>query len=318
MFEAQFASTAVLDAVVELPVVSLVENEIHWRRTDSVLDGSQSQKIIVGRWDDTTEGPHRLHAEPLTGYYTVDILLVETRVECFRNGKQISMGTVGFGSTQIAAPGEQIDCWFSRKTRAVHLFVPPQALIEAYEDVKQRDCPANFQLADPAYQVDHRLGQLASILGDAGDANSPFSVMYHDAMTTAMLARLLDTQTAPAVKRSSGLSSQLLRRATDFMEANLHQTISLEDIAVQTGLSRMYFASQFRRSTGLSPHTYLLTRRLERAKELLAADTPSLLDVAIAVGFQSQSHFTAVFRKLVGSTPGQWRAKATLHKSAEE
>lgn len=136
--------------------------------------------------------------------------------------------------------------------------------------------------------------------------------MYHDALTTAILARLLDAHTARAAvdHTGSGLPPRLLRRAIEFVEANLHHPIALQDIAAHTRLSRMYFAAQFRRSTGFSPHAYLLSRRLEKAKEMLAADSLPLLDVAITVGFQSQSHFTAVFRRLVGSTPGKWRALA--------
>jgi AraC family transcriptional regulator len=290
----------------------LVETETAWRHSPRVVAHADCRALVVTRWEGNHDGPHHLAADAFARHYTIDILLVETRVECFRDGRQVSTCAGGFGGTQIAAPGERISGWFSRKRRAVHLFVPAQTLAAAYEDAKQRACPVDFRLVDPAYRVDHRLGKLASIIAESCEDSGPFGAMYHDAVTTAILARLLDAHTAQATTDpgGSGLPPRLLRRAIEFIEANLHHPIALQDIAAQTGLSRMYFAAQFRRSTGFSPHAYLLSRRLDKAKEMLAADSLPLLDVAIAVGFQSQSHFTAVFRRLVGSTPGKWRAFA--------
>ena len=66
------------------------------------------------------------------------------------------------------------------------------------------------------------------------------------------------------------------------------------------------FAAQFRAATGHRPHEYLLFRRTERAKELLRTAMP-IVEVALTVGFQAQSHFTTVFRRLTGDTPARWR-----------
>ena len=83
--------------------------------------------------------------------------------------------------------------------------------------------------------------------------------------------------------------------------------LSLTQLAALARLSSDHFAAQFRRSTGLPPHRYLLQRRIERAKELLAADGMSLAEIGYALGFPSQAHFTTTFRKLVGTTPGAYR-----------
>jgi AraC-like DNA-binding protein len=68
----------------------------------------------------------------------------------------------------------------------------------------------------------------------------------------------------------------------------------------------MHFAAQFRAATGLRPHEYLLRRRIERAQELLRREPISLSDVALSVGFQTQAHFTTVFKRFVGRTPHRW------------
>jgi len=70
----------------------------------------------------------------------------------------------------------------------------------------------------------------------------------------------------------------------------------------------MHFAAQFRTAVGMRPHEYLLKRRIERAEELLKQARVSLVEVALTVGFQTQAHFTTVFKRFAGDTPYQWRS----------
>jgi AraC-like DNA-binding protein len=69
----------------------------------------------------------------------------------------------------------------------------------------------------------------------------------------------------------------------------------------------MHFAAQFRAATGLRPHEYLLRRRIERAQELLLGSGMPVVEVALSVGFQTQSHFTSAFKRIVGQPPSAWR-----------
>lgn len=69
----------------------------------------------------------------------------------------------------------------------------------------------------------------------------------------------------------------------------------------------MHFAAQFRVATGMRPHEYLLRQRIERAQKMLVETRDSLVEIALGVGFQTQAHFTTVFRRFVGDTPYQWR-----------
>ena len=113
----------------------------------------------------------------------------------------------------------------------------------------------------------------------------------------------------PVVHRRTvaALAKWRLNKAIDFIEANLATPILLADMAAAAGLTRMHFAAQFRAATGLRPREYLLRRRIERAQALLATPEVSLVDTALSVGFQTQAHFSAVFRRFVGQTPGGWR-----------
>jgi AraC-like DNA-binding protein len=93
----------------------------------------------------------------------------------------------------------------------------------------------------------------------------------------------------------------------EFIDANIEERISLGALAQVAGVSRMYFAAQFRAATGLRPHDYVVRRRIKLAKEMLAGSDRSIVDTALSVGFQTQAHFTTVFKRIEGFTPHRWR-----------
>lgn len=101
-----------------------------------------------------------------------------------------------------------------------------------------------------------------------------------------------------------------LRLATTYIEENLGGPVRLEDVARATGLTRMHFAAQFRAATGVRPHAYLVHRRIERAKTLLTRLDATVVEIALEVGFQSQAHFSTVFKRLAGDSPSTWRRRA--------
>lgn len=105
-----------------------------------------------------------------------------------------------------------------------------------------------------------------------------------------------------------GLPGLRLKRVLEYIEVNLSIDIHLNDLAGTAGLSAFHFAKLFKQSTGVSPHQYILQRRLERAKELLRKPTMSLSEIGLASGFADQSHFTNVFRRFVGATPSKFRS----------
>ena len=120
-----------------------------------------------------------------------------------------------------------------------------------------------------------------------------------------LFARLLQ----PSPQLVAGKLSQLqLRRVRDFMEAHLPDKIVLDDIATLLGLDRFRFLKLFKRTVGMTPHAWLLRLRLESAVELMKANSDmAITDVAHAVGFFDQSHFTHAFRHAYGVTPARFQ-----------
>jgi AraC family transcriptional regulator len=106
---------------------------------------------------------------------------------------------------------------------------------------------------------------------------------------------------------TEGLTRWQLRLARDTINANLDGDFSLEQIARECRLSVSHFARAFTRSTGISPHRWLMQRRVEVAKDLMLTTDYSLAEISLRCGFFDQSHFTRVFTKATGETPGRWR-----------
>lgn len=107
-----------------------------------------------------------------------------------------------------------------------------------------------------------------------------------------------------------GLPTWRLKRVLAYIDDNLGGDISLADLASIARLSPHHFGELFRQSTGTSPYRYVLDRRIECAKVLLRESMLGVLDVALAVGFSDQSHFSKVFRRSVGMAPGAYRQAA--------
>jgi AraC family transcriptional regulator len=104
-----------------------------------------------------------------------------------------------------------------------------------------------------------------------------------------------------------GLAAWQVRRAKQILSANLDGRLPLKEVAQECRLSVSHFSRAFRRTTGVAPHSWLLARRVEVAKEKLRDGRLSLSDVAAVCGFSDQSHLTKVFTRMVGLGPGAWR-----------
>ena len=87
----------------------------------------------------------------------------------------------------------------------------------------------------------------------------------------------------------------------------MSDSIDLAALAAIAGLSVYHFARAFKQSAGVTPHHYLIKRRIERAQEMLARTQLSLPEIALVTGFSDQSHLTRHFRQLLGTSPGQFR-----------
>jgi AraC-like DNA-binding protein len=100
-----------------------------------------------------------------------------------------------------------------------------------------------------------------------------------------------------------------LLRAKDLADARYAEAVDVDGMARAAGLSRAHFSREFRRAFGVSPHAYLLTRRLERAAALLRNTDRSVTEICFDVGLQSVGSFITSFKRAFGATPSAYRAR---------
>jgi serine phosphatase RsbU (regulator of sigma subunit) len=112
-----------------------------------------------------------------------------------------------------------------------------------------------------------------------------------------------------------GLTPASVRRVTELVHAKIEDDLTLDEMAESAGLSTGYFSQMFRKSTGDTPHQFLLRQRIERAKEMLRDDGSRVLDVAVACGFKTQQHFARVFRRVCGASPTEYRQEFLRHEA---
>jgi AraC family transcriptional regulator len=104
-----------------------------------------------------------------------------------------------------------------------------------------------------------------------------------------------------------GLLGWQVRRVRDYIEAHMGVQIRVSDLSAIVQRSEAHFARAFKRSFGQTPHSYLVGRRLEQARQLMLASDTSISDIAAACGFTDQAHLCKQFRRLFGRSPAAWR-----------
>jgi AraC-like DNA-binding protein len=130
-------------------------------------------------------------------------------------------------------------------------------------------------------------------------------------LTFAELARRHAEASLREPKR--GLERQAVRRVREYLDANTRRNVALKDLSELSGLSPYHLIRVFRQELGLSPHAYFEQVRIHRARRLLKEGL-RIVDVALDLGFNDQSHLNRHFKKLTGVTPGAYRS-ATTYKT---
>lgn len=192
---------------------------------------------------------------------------------------------------------------------SIQFYLPRESLTQFSEQNdlgRVRNLDLEPGLGTPDTVVEH----LARSLIPALDSPSAINHLFVEQVALSLYAHLVMTygedRRIGRILRG-GLAPWQERRAKDLIDSDLGSQLSLAYMAASCGLSERHFARAFRQSVGMSPHQWLLSRRVDKGKSLLREEALSLADVALLCGFASQSHFTRVFTRFAGSSPGQWR-----------
>jgi AraC family transcriptional regulator len=198
--------------------------------------------------------------------------------------------------------------WHETSTalRMTYLYLSPAKL--------QKSSDVDTSYAPRAFFEDPTLWATATKLKNVIERNQPESNLYFDALASVLAHEL--SRSGRELARSSpasrgGLASWQKRAVIGYIEEHLDERVSLITLARLARLSPHHFCRAFKQSFGTPPQGYLLQRRTERAKVLLADRANSITDVALTLGYAFNSSFTLAFRKITGQTPTEFRRNLT-------
>jgi AraC family transcriptional regulator len=244
---------------------------------------------------------------PHEAAFALHVILQPIRVDMWVEGKKILCASAPPGATFLFPLSRNPVPEFHTSFDILRFYISQASLDElSFDRGLRRAAGLNDCLGLP----DPVMHGLATALLDPVEHANERSALFVDHIALAFHAHVTDVygnSAARAHPLSGGLSPWQLRHALDFMVARLGDDPTIAQLAEECGLSSGYFARAFRRTMGLAPHQWLMRKRIERAKELLLIEGLGLADVGVACGFVDQSHFTRVFAKHNGCTPGQWR-----------
>ncbi len=159
--------------------------------------------------------------------------------------------------------------------------------------------------------VDETLARVVDCIRREIEGGCPSGSLFAEGLSFAIVARLravhVDGADRIAARRIDRLPDGVRRRIVDYVEAHLGADLRIAALADVAGLPGTRFVRAFRCTFGVTPHRYVVQRRLEAAKTMLMTTARPLSDVAYSLGFSSQAHFTATFRRHCGVTPGRVR-----------
>ncbi|MBN3722595.1 helix-turn-helix transcriptional regulator [Burkholderia sp. Ac-20379] len=224
--------------------------------------------------------------------------------DCFCDGTRVrrvqKLGDFGFVPAGMDSSWEDdADC------RILRLGLAPSLLEQVAEDL--HGDAAKIDVMPRMALRDARIEAIGFAIKAELEAESPSDPLFIDHLASALAVRLVETATDrrpnPARYDTPRLSPRQLTLLTEFIEANLDQPLHLADLAALAGISVTRLKSLFRNSTGAPVHQYVIRRRAEHARVLIATTRTPASEVALAAGFASQSHMSTTMRRVLGLLP---------------
>jgi len=233
----------------------------------------------------------------------ISIALRTTRLKISSGSRILFDGVMHSGALRVSTPSQGLAAESSAPNDFIHLHVS-HAYLREQESNSSIAGSARTQDLNGIVVRDPLIEVLSRALAEEPNAEQS---SYVEALGKSVVTRLLRLKQPQS--KSNALPNWRLKRVEDYIDAHMTKLMRLEDLAASAGLSRIYFAAQFKAATGYRPHEYVLFRRIEHAKALMLKSDAQLVEVALRVGFCGQAHFSTVFKRFTVETPAQWRKK---------
>jgi AraC family transcriptional regulator len=211
--------------------------------------------------------------------------------------------TLGFepAGTMLWVDGDDADY--------VSIFQEPD-LYRTIQEQTRRPCDlADHSFLAPPDPTTLRVIEALASLTAADVAPEPMLAEQLGLSLALCVLRMAERPVQAGGRGSTGLSSRQIRAVLAHVEEQMgRHPLTLNELATVAGLSPFHFSRAFKAATGCPPHRYVVERRIERAKELIRKGGLGLAEIAQATGFADQAHFSSVFRRATGTTPGRFRS----------
>jgi AraC-like DNA-binding protein len=277
------------------PSERLLPQEASWRQCPSSTgELERDAPVLVARWTEVDSHRRKYCARTPDDRIILSVALRRTRVRLSGPTGEFFSGYLAVGSVHLCAPAQQFSAEFDAPCDFVHIYIKKNLA----DSVICSDLYYNYS---SVVRCDVICSHLASTLTDPLHSCDPIYI-ESTARTILLRVKALSHVRNTAVP----LPKWRMRRVEEYIARNLAGPLTLDDVAAVAGLSRSYFANKFRATTGITLQSYISDLRIEQSKQLLLTKMP-IIQVALETGFQTQAHYSTVFKKRTGSSPGSWR-----------
>ncbi|WP_244541273.1 helix-turn-helix transcriptional regulator [Rhizobium tibeticum] len=228
-----------------------------------------------------------------------------TAGENYLDGSRIGFVARPEGSLAYVPPGRTWSGWDEGDSTASYLLISVERqfarnLFDEFGRAERLKPELGFN--DLAIQFAAR-----KIAGELSQSDRASGLIVEGHLTT-IFGLMLRRSNGPQKGTRGGLAPVVLRRITERIEDLLSEKLTLTELSQEFGMSATHLCRAFKQSTGASPHSYLNSRRLERASFLLRTTSHSITEIALMCGYSSGSHFSTSFRQELGAPPAVYRA----------
>ena len=200
---------------------------------------------------------------------------------------------------------------FSTPADFVVAYVEPSVVEEVAAEAFHGD-PSRLELVESLAAEDDVISRIVQLLLLEAESRHTSSRLLIDTFVRALSLHLVRSYSSSHRKEVIGAINRTdyrVRRAIDYMHANLSEDLPLGELAKAACLSASHFTRLFRSATGFSPHQYLVSLRIDKARELLHYTSLPVIEIALRCGFEQATHFATTFRKASGQSPSAYRAE---------